>query len=150
MSVYEIDTLMTETRRLAAQYYQTTRQSLPVSHEIARYDAVRLLSLTEPPEPQKGVDAYQPDQTPVQIKGRVIFDESKSNYRIGQLNQDGLWQKVLLVIMNPDYHTEAIYVATRDAIDAANQDTQNPKRNKRGAMSVAKFKAIGELIWTNE
>ena len=37
---------------------------------------------------------------------------------------------------------------SREAMDEALASSDNTKRNKRGAMSVAKIKAIGELAWT--
>ena len=40
--------------------------------------------------------------------------------------------------------------AARDDILEATEGKQSGKRNKRGAMSVAKFRIIGRLAWTRE
>ncbi|HUT41486.1 MAG TPA: hypothetical protein VM011_09110, partial [Gammaproteobacteria bacterium] len=55
--VYSIDKLISETRRLAAEYRRSTGQALPVSAEIARHDAARLLGLTLCEPGTAGVDA---------------------------------------------------------------------------------------------
>jgi len=145
--VFAVDKLMAETRRLAANYYKTTQQTLPITSELARFDAMSLLGLKEPPSPIAGVDALTLTDENIQIKGRVIFDEGKGGYRIGQLNMDGKWHIVLLVLMNQDYETTEIYEATRQEIIETLEDKNNEKRTKRGPMSVAKFKAIGRLVW---
>lgn len=150
MSVYAVEELMTQTRKLAADYYRTMKQSLPVSAELAKYDACRLLNLREVEEAIKGVDAVDDNACAYQVKSRVIFQEGRSGYRIGQLNMDGEWQKVVLVLFNPEYEPFEIHVATREAIDNPETTKSNPKREKRGAMSVAKFKNIGQLLWTKE
>ena len=144
------DKLMAETRRLAAEYYRNTKQSLPVSNELAKYDACRLLNLHLPEKSSSGIDALDADDAPIQIKGRVIFDESKSNYRIGQVNRDGNWQQICLVILDAEYEPYEIYSASRAEIDGALSYSDNPKRAKRGAISLAKFKIIGQLRWTRK
>lgn len=45
MDIYSIDKLMHETRQLAAKYHQTTGTALPVTGEIARFDAAKALGL---------------------------------------------------------------------------------------------------------
>lgn len=145
--VYAFDKLMVQTRKLAAEYYQATNQPLPVSGEIAKYDASRLLELKKPDQDLSGVDAVSADGIKVQIKSRVIFKERYSNYRIGQVNTDGEWDKVILVLMKPDYYPFEVYVADRSEIEDASE-SENPNRAKKGAMSVAKFIAIGSLAWS--
>lgn len=147
MSLYAIDELMKQTRKLAADYYKTKQQSLPVSAELARYDACRLLGMSEVREATKGVDAIDSEQQPVQIKSRVIFDATKSGQRIGQINMEGEWASVLLVLFDPEYQPMEIYQAQRNAIELEQPDKET--RAKRGAMSVAKFKKIGQRIWMN-
>ena len=54
----------------------------------------------------------------------------------------------MLVLMNDDYMPIEIFEATRhDIFDNLND---NSGRMKRGAMSVAKFRNIGTLVWTQE
>ena len=152
MAVYSIDKLIAETRRLAADFRSSTGQSLPVSGEIARYDAARLLDLNLCEPRVDGVDAIGKgdlkDQR-FQIKSRVISQEKKSGTRIGQLNLNGEWNIVLLVIMDEAYEPCEIYAAEREEILQA-LDESSSSRNRRGALSVSKFKIISQLVWTRE
>jgi hypothetical protein len=151
VTVYSIDKLITETRRLAAEFRRSTGQSLPVSGEIARYDAARLLGLTLCDQRTGGVDALGNDRREgqrIQIKSRIMTTEKKTGARIGQLNPNGEWDTVLLVIMDEDYEPTEIYEATREEVQEAMSDSSN--RSSRGALSVAKFKIISWLAWTRE
>ncbi|WP_456406932.1 hypothetical protein [Thiolapillus sp.] len=152
VSVYALEKLIAETRRLATEFRRTTGQMLPVTGEIARFDAARELDLEllEPRVP--GVDAIGKDSRKdrrYQIKGRVIQDEGKAGYRIGQMNPNGDWTHVALVLLDGDFEAFKIYEADRDEILTA-LSRSSGKRSKRGAMSVAKFEAIGQLVWTRE
>ena len=147
MGTYDVDKLMTEARRLAADYHKATGQTLPLTNEIARHDAMRLLNLVAPEQLIAGVDAIgQGEQSSerYQIKGRVMFAESKTRARVGQLNMDGQWTRVVLVLLNEDYQPVELIEVTRPDIHNA---LQSIKPNKRGAMTVAKFKAIGKTVW---
>ena len=142
MALYKVEKLMEETRHLAVAYRRSTGQTLAVSGEIARYDGLRLLHI-KPVNDLQGVDGildYQGQSIRVQIKGRVIFDESKNIYKLGKINLDTPWQMMLLVLLNADYETDSIYGLTRELIEA-NEGRQKP-------FSVAKFKAIGTLLWS--
>ena len=153
MTLYSIDKLIAETRRLAAEYRRSTGQSLPVSGEIARYDAAHLLDLDLCEPRTAGVDAIGKDNNAdlrYQIKSRIISSEQKSGSRIGQLNPKGEWNRVLLVIMDEEYEPCEIHAAGREDIIQALDDTAESSRTRRGALSVARFKAISELVWTRE
>ncbi|HCD04847.1 MAG TPA: hypothetical protein DEQ60_05930, partial [Methylophaga sp.] len=85
MDLYSIDTLMHETRQLAARYRQATGSTLPVTGEIARFDAAKSLDLQLLDNLNSSYDAVGKsgaltDQKLV-IKGRAIFDTSKSTPR---------------------------------------------------------------------
>ena len=147
MSVYQVEKLMEETRRVAAEFRKATGQTLPVGPELARFDATRLLKLDAAPDGLSGVDAVSSDNQRYQIKNRVVFDDSKSGHRIGQLNFDGDWNTLLLVLLDQDYNTTEIYQMDRDTAVSAVDELNNDTRKKRGPMSVAKFKAIGTLAW---
>ncbi len=151
MTVFSIDKLMQETRRLATGYRQTTGQTLPVSAELAKYDAARLLKLIPLATPMKSVD-YQGTEGPlcdqlVQIKSRVIFDEHKSGHRIGQLNLDGAWQVCALVLYQSDYQPTEIYIVSQTILLEAISQKANSVR-VRGLMSLAQFKYLATLVWT--
>jgi len=149
--IYSIEKLMHETRQLAAKYRQTTGTALPVTSEIARFDAAKALNLKLNEDASSDFDAIGLTEPRIDelflIKGRVLFETSKSSPRIGQLNTDKNWDRIVLVLFDEAYQAEEIYEATRDDIDEAMHHDSN--RKKRGAMSVAQFKIIGELVWTS-
>jgi len=152
MSLYSIERLINETRKLAAEFKRTTGTMLPVSGEIARYDVARQLNLTLNDHPNEGYDALtnELDQNlRVIIKSRVIGDRVKPGHRIGQINPNGKWDILILSLMNNEFEPVEMYqLAHDDVADALNGASE--KRGKRGAISVAKFKIISDLIWTRE
>ncbi|MFA7096948.1 MAG: hypothetical protein WC383_10785 [Gammaproteobacteria bacterium] len=154
MPLYAVDKLIAEARRLAAEYRKATGKSLGgISSEIAEHDAARLLDLELCREKPGGYDAIGRGRRAgkrIQIKGRAIFDERKPGQRIGQLKAEQVWDSVMLVLMDEQFEPYEIYEAERADVLAALQEAEGSKRQKRGAMSVAKFKAIGRLVWTRE
>lgn len=151
MSVYSIDKLITETRRLAAEFRRSTGQVLPVSGEIARHDAARILGLTLCEQRTGGIDALghgDREGQRIQVKSRVISQDKKSSARIGQLNPNGDWDTVILVIMDENYEPCEIYEASRQEVEEAMSSSSN--RSNRGALSISKFKIISWLVWTRE
>ncbi|MBI5042132.1 MAG: hypothetical protein HZB57_13305 [Gammaproteobacteria bacterium] len=155
MTIYSVDTLIAQARKLAADYRRATGKPLPgVSAEIAENDAARLLNLELVKDETLGYDAIglsDPRKGKrIQIKNRTIFDESKSGHRIGQLRTNQEWDSVLLVLMDDNYEPFEIYEAEHDDLIDAVAEAESSKRAKRGLLSVAKFKAIGQLIWTRE
>ncbi|MCG6938440.1 MAG: hypothetical protein LJE83_09770 [Gammaproteobacteria bacterium] len=152
MSLYSIDKLINETRRLATEFKRTTGTVLPVSGEIARYDVSRHLDLTLCDDNNCGYDAIGNEQRKgqrVQIKSRVIGDAVKSSHRIGQLNVNGEWDVVILSLMDNKFEPLEMYQASREEILEATSKS-NSTRSKRGAISVTKFMIIGQLVWTKE
>lgn len=154
MPVYSIDKLISEARRIAAEYRKATGKTLGgVSGEIAEHDAAQLLDLELCQPKPGGYDAVgrgARDGRRVQIKGRAIFDDAKAGQRIGQLKVEQEWDSVVLVLMNQEFEPTEIYEAMRDDIMAALDEAKESKRSKRGAMSVARFKNIAQLVWTAE
>ncbi|MEK6748168.1 MAG: hypothetical protein AABY83_03055 [Pseudomonadota bacterium] len=153
MSVYASDKLISEARRLAVEFRAATGKPLGISNEIAEFDAARLLDLELCKERNGGFDAIG-KKTPrvgkrIQIKARAIFDENKSGQRIGQLKLDKEWDSVMLVIMDEKYLPVEIYEAPRSAVMQALSERPENNRNKRGMMSVARFKNIAHLVWTS-
>jgi hypothetical protein len=154
VSIYSVDKLIAEARRLAAEFRRTTGKALPgVSGEIAEHDAARLLNLKICDDRSVGYDAIGQgcrEGKRIQIKARVIFDEEKSGQRIGQIKLDQDWDSVVLVIMDEDYEPEEIYEAEREDILNVMDEAAKSNRKKRGAMTVARFKIISRLVWTRE
>ncbi len=152
MNPYALDKLIAETRRLAAEFRRATGQVLPVTGEIARYDAARLLDLELLENRSGGVDALgrgDREGLKIQIKGRLITDESRGGQRIGQLNRNGDWDRVVLSLMDADYEPFELWEAERDDI-LEFLDASSSNRARRGALSVARFKIIGRLVWSRE
>lgn len=145
---YAADKLIAQARQLAAEYRRTMGKPLPgISSEIAEHDAVRLLGLEPKASQDAGWDAVDPATgRRVQIKSRTIFDETKGGERIGQLKMNQEWDVVLLVLMDENYEPYEIYQAPREELEES-VDGASSKRTKRGAMSVARFKIVGELVW---
>jgi hypothetical protein len=152
VSLYSADKLIAQARLLAAEYRRTMGKPLPgISNEIAGYDAIHLLDLQPAPADAGGYDAIDParDGKRIQIKSRAIFDEGKSGQRIGQLRMDQAWDSVLLVLMDEEYQPYEIYEAEREDIESYVRGI-SAQRRRRGAMSVARFKIIGQLRWTQQ
>ena len=153
-NLYSIEALMNQTRKLAKEYRQAMGRPLAVSNELAVYDAARLLNLEIAADNEAGYDAVGREGERAgkryQIKARAIFDESKSGQRIGQVKMDKQWDSVLLIIMDDNYEPREIYEASREVLKEALDEAKDSKRAKRGAMSVAKFKIIGQQLWSVE
>lgn len=154
MTIYSVDTLIAQARKLAADYRRATGKPLPgVSAEIGENDAARLLDLELVKDETLGYDAIgrgRREGKRIQIKSRTIFDDAKSGHRIGQLRTNQDWDSLLLVLMDDNYEPTEIFEAGRDVVLDAVAEAESSKRAKRGLLSVAKFKAISQLVWTRE
>jgi len=149
VSVYSVDKLIEEARRIAREYREATGKTLPLTGEIAINDAIRLLNLDPASDDAVGYDAlmtYKGQTIKNQIKGRVVFNEKRGGYRLGQLKIEQEWDSILLVVMNANFETEEIYMAIRDDI----KEAINESNSRKGSISLARFKIIGELLWTVE
>jgi len=143
---------MLEARKLAAQYRVATGKPLGISSEIAVHDVIRIMQLKPAENPQAGYDAIGTgvrEGRRIQIKGRTISDEAKSNQRIGQIKVEQDWDSVMLVLLDEQYEPLEIYEAQREQILQAVANTSTKRRN-RGALSVAKFKHLGQLVWSSD
>ncbi|MEW7980946.1 MAG: hypothetical protein G8D28_05920 [gamma proteobacterium symbiont of Phacoides pectinatus] len=152
MPLYSANALISQARKLAAEYRRTMGKPLPgISNEIALHDAMELLRLQPAPEGGMGYDAIDParDGLRIQIKSRTIFDESKSGQRIGQIKVDQEWDLVVLVLMDEEYEPYEIYGLERDEL-LEQMARSSSKRARRGALSIARFKIIGRLVWTRD
>ncbi|RMG28473.1 MAG: hypothetical protein D6721_08380 [Gammaproteobacteria bacterium] len=150
-SPFAIDRLVGEARRLAAEYRRATGKPLPgISGEIAGYDAARLLDLELVRDPSVAWDAVGRGRRAgrrIQIKSRVIFDERRSDHRIGQVKADREWDSLMLVLMDENYEPVEIYECPRERVLEAIEETRGSGRSRRGAMSVARFRHIAWLAW---
>ncbi len=147
MSVYSFNKLMSEARKLASDFHRMTGKTLPLSGEIARHDVATLLGMTLV-EAGGGYDALDSAGNRVQIKGRVQFDGQKSKPRVGQLRVGQSWDLVVLVLMDEEYEPVEIYQLSHDQVRELMEGEVGKNRRNRGAMTVARFKATGERVWT--
>ena len=147
---YDVDKLMVEARRLAAEYRRATGKPLGISSEIAVHDVARIMDLDIASSNQGGYDAIgrgEREGKRIQIKGRSITEEAKSSQRLGQMKLEQDWDSVMVLFMDDNYEPVEIYEAERDKILEAVKNTSN-KRKNRGAVSVKRFKVIGRLVWS--
>ncbi len=146
---YAPDKLIAQARALAAEYRRAMGKPLPgVSSEIAEHDAIRLLQLEpKPADAGGGWDALDPQTGErIQIKSRLMVADGKGGERIGHLKLNQEWDAVVLVLMDESYEPQEIWRAHRDELSEY-LDSSSASRAKRGAMSVARFRIIGELAW---
>jgi len=145
---FDVSLLMEQTRFVAADYRNTTGQALPVTAELARFDAIDKLNLLKTPKgfPYDAVDA-EDQANRYLIKGRVIFKGGKARQKLGQVSLDAEWDCLLMVIYDAEYQPVEIYQINRKIIES---ELANSPKDKRGSMTVAKYKAIGKLVWNNE
>lgn len=148
--LYSMAALMQQTRQLAARYRQTTGNTLPITTEIARYDVAKALNLILNEDPSLGFDAYGQQEREGQrilIRGRVIFQNSQSSPKLGQIQLQGSWDRVMMVLFDDDYQAIEIYEADKATIIDTFDGKFGGKSKKKGIMSVAQFKVIGQCIW---
>ncbi|MBV1910402.1 MAG: hypothetical protein KUG78_13955 [Kangiellaceae bacterium] len=149
---YDIKRLMGQTRKLAADYRRETGHVLPVTEELARFDAVNILGLRKV-DSAEGIDARDnlnsndSNDVGYLIKGRVIFKGGKARQKLGKLSLNTTWNRLLMVIYDSDYLPIQVYSVDREIID---NEMAHVNQDKRGSMTVAKYKAIGKLVWSSE
>lgn len=149
MGVYQVDKLMAEARRLAADYRRATGKTLAISGEIAVSDAIGALGLEPAPGGANGYDAVRrrPDgsEEKIQVKGRVVFEDTRRPHRLGQLKLDGEWDVTVLVLMDENYEPFEMIEARRAVLAELLEDV---KPSRKGTLSVGRFRAVGRLAWT--
>ncbi len=152
MALYAADKLIAQARALAAEYRRTMGKPLPgIGNEVAEHDARRLLCLDAAPADAGGYDAIDParDGKRIQIKSRLITDDARSSPRIGQIRLEQEWDSVVLVLLDEDYRPTEILELDRDEL-LEYVDRSSSARVRRGVLSVARFRAIGRLLWSAE
>ncbi len=82
----------------------------------------------------------------LQVKGRVLLTR-KRNGRLGSLNITDKWDAVLLVLMDLNFETLAIFEAPRAQVIEAIQRPGGKARNERRALSISGFCSLGTQIW---
>jgi hypothetical protein len=142
--------ILKEAKTLAHRYRALTGKPLGITGEVAEYEAARILGLELAPARQAGYDAIEKTDRKVrrlQIKGRCVLPTSKSSQRLSRIDIVKDWDAVLMVLLDENFDATEIYEASRDAVIAALTAPGSKARNKRGALAVSKFKAIGKVRW---
>ena len=81
MTIYNVEKIIEQALRLAAEYRAATGKPLPVSAEIANFDAARFLGLELVASAPSGYDAVgrgEREGLRYQIKGRAIWKDWRS------------------------------------------------------------------------
>jgi len=149
----EVMRILSEAKRLAQQYRRATGKPLGITGEVAEYEAARILGLRLTVARQAGYDAIEERngrEHRLQIKGRCQLPNCKPGQRMGAIDVTKEFDGVLLVLLDESFEATAIYEADREAVLAALAAPGSKSRNERGALPVAKFKAIGRLRWRAE
>lgn len=133
---------------VARRYRNLTGKPLGITGEIGEVLAARLLGLELAEARQAGYDAIGHDGRRVQIKSRCIRPNAKLGQRLGTIRLKYEWDTVVLILMDLDFEPLAIYEASRAVVKQELLRPGSKSRNVRGALSISKFKAIGELRWS--
>jgi len=137
---YALDTLMQETRRLAATYRRQTGQALPVSSELARYDVGSLFALHAPKPPIAQVDFIgqgQWDGQNILVKSRVLFKHTRRSPQIGNIDMNAAWDMLFLVLYNNEYEPYEIWGVSKAVLS----------EHLHQKYTIGSIKNIGSLIW---
>ena len=148
--VFDLSTLagtVKAAKAVARRYRDLTGKPLGITGEVGEVLAAQLLGLELADARQPGYDAVGSDGRLVQIKSRCILPKTKSGQRLGSIRFDHEWDTVVLILMDQDFKPLEVYEAVRSAVKRELLRLESKSRNKRGALSVSKFKAIGELRW---
>jgi len=143
----EVEEILATVKKLASRYKKITGKPLGVTGEVAEYNAATLLGLELAEARTAGYDAVGSGGRKIQIKGRCLSDNPKPGQRLGSIRLEHEWDSVLLVLMNEDYEVVEMWEADRPDVEAALLHPGSKARNERGALSVNKFKQIGEKVW---
>ena len=141
----DVREVLARAKQAAVDYYRLTGKPLGITGEVGEYEAARLLGLTLLAARVPDHDATDASGLRHQIKSRAVPDPRRAN--VGSIQPDQEWDAVLLVLMNPALETQEIWKAERNAVVAALAAPGSKARNKRGALSVSKFRQIGTRIW---
>ena len=134
-------------RDVAKRYRELTDKPLGVTGEVGELVAAEILGLKLTPARQAGYDAVAPDGRRIQIKTRCLLDHRKPGQRIGSINIRHEWDTVVLLLLDHAYEPLEAFEAPRDRIVEALLRPGSKARNERGALSVSKFKSIGQRVW---
>lgn len=149
----EILDILREAKILARRFYQLTGKPLGITGEVAEYEAATKLGLNLDCARQAGYDATELGADGVrriQIKGRCVMDPSKLTGRLGSIDLTKPFDAVLLVLLDSNFNSIAMYQADRDVVVQALTKPGSIARNERGALAIKQFLAISVLRWRRD
>ena len=152
LNLDEVGQLIAKAKKIAKEYRSLTGRPIGFTGEVAEYEAARLLGLELAAVRQPGYDVFRRRGKAIdclQVKGRCVLS-SKRGQRLGRIDLTKNWDGVLLVLLDPDLEPTAIYEAHRADVERALLVPGSKARNKRGALSVSKFKSIGHKVWPDD
>ena len=150
MDLVALKSVIHEAKKIAKQYREITGKPLGITGEVGEFIAADLLGLKLTEARQPRYDAIAPDGHRIQIKTRCVLPDSSAGQRLGSIKLDHEWDTVILVLMDVNFEPTKIYEAFRADIERELTKPGSKARNKRGALSISKFKAIASLIWSSE
>ncbi len=142
--------ILRDAKILAQRYRFLTGKPLGITGEVAEYEAARILGVELTAARQAGYDATEKTGGRIrrlQIKGRCLLPNCKPGQRLGSIDITKKWDSVLMVLLDQNFDAVEIHEAKRKAVLAALAAPGSKARNERGALGVAKFKAIGKMRW---
>jgi hypothetical protein len=148
----ELADLLQRAKAIAQRYRELTGRPLGITGEIAEAEVVRLLGYELAPVRCPGYDVVRPlpDGTlqRLQVKGRVLAT-SKYQGRVGAIDIRHEWDWVLLVLMDRNFDTFAIFEAPRARVIEAIQRPGSKSRNERGALAIPQFcsRSMSVRVW---
>jgi hypothetical protein len=142
--------ILSEVKVLARRYYSLTGKPLGVTGELAEYEAHRLLGVTLTAARQPGYDATELRDgrlVRLQIKGRCLQKDKDRSPRIGSISTSHEWDRLTMVLLDPNMDAQSIFEATREQVEAELRRPGSKARSERRSLCVSKIKAIGTLRW---
>jgi hypothetical protein len=134
----ELKQIISSACTLAAKYYKLTGKPLGITGEVAEMIAAELLNLELVKAREAGYDAVDKAGNKIQIKGRVLQNK---NYRgrTGKINIEKEWDKIILVLLSPDYKPLVIFEAEREAVLKRLLSPGSKSHNERWTLSIFSF-----------
>lgn len=143
----ELQDILEAAKDVAFRFKNLTGKPLGITGEIAEFSAAKLLDLKLAEARQAGYDAVDSTGRKIQIKGRCLPEKPAAGQRLGSIRLDHEWDSVLLVLLDQRFEVFEMWEAGRPAVEKAILAPGSKARNKRGALSVGKFKQIGTRVW---
>ena len=146
--------ILSQVKRLAAEYYQLTGKPLGVTGEVAELATAEKLGLELAPARTTGYDAIR--HTPngpqrIQVKARAFsYATRPTPQKMGAIRHCAECDVVLLVLMdNRTLEPQEMWEAPVAAVEARLAHPGSRAR-ERGVLSVKEFQRLGNCVWRQD